>query len=37
VGKHEALEQVEVDGSIIVIWNFRKWNVGSGLERTGTG
>jgi len=26
-----------VDGRIILRWNFRKWNVGYGVDRAGSG
>ena len=40
VGKPDGkrpLEEPVVDEKIILIWIFRKWNVGQGLDRAGSG
>jgi len=35
--KRDHLEEPSVDGRIILRWIFRKWDVGYGLDRTGSG
>ena len=40
VGKPEGKRQLEetgVDGRIILRWIFRKWDVGHGLDQSGSG
>jgi hypothetical protein len=35
--ERDHLEDPDSDGRIILIWIFRKWDVGAGLDRAGRG
>jgi len=35
--ERDHLEDADVDGIIILIWIFRKWDVGHELDRAGSG